>query len=310
MNIPGSLSIEEIKVLRQRWEAKEALSIRQAESSFKLFQLALKRDKVAMVSGIFLILVILVSIFAPWIAPYGFNEADPSLRLKGIGTPGHILGLDGQGRDILSRLIYGGRISLPIASIPVTVATTISLILGLIAGYYRKGLGEWIMRFLDIFYAFPTVMLAIAIAGILGPGMMNVMLSIIIVLIPYMTRVVYTATITVSEEEFIQAAKTFGSGDLRIIFREVLPNVISPILVYGTITMGLQIVFAAGLSFLGLGVQPPTADWGIMTAAGRSVLGIAPHVSTVPGVVLLLVALAFNLLGDGLRDALDPRLRI
>lgn len=306
----SSQELDAAREARRRWEVAEAKATKQAESSLRLFWIALKRDWLAVASAIFLILVALAAIFAPWIAPYSPYEADTSLRLKGISTPGHILGLDGQGRDILSRLIYGGRVSLPIALVPVAIATAISLVLGLVAGFYRRGIGEVIMRVLDVFYAFPTVMLAIAIAGILGPGMMNVMMSIIIVLIPFMTRVVYTTTITVSEEEFVEAARTWGANDFAIIFREILPNVMPPIIVYGTTTMGLQVVFAAGLSFLGLGVQPPIADWGIMTANGRSVLSIAPHVSTVPGVVLLLVALAFNLLGDGLRDALDPRLRL
>lgn len=294
---------------KEAWAAREA-RVARPESSLRLFWLALRRDKVAMASAIFLAAVVIVTVFAPLFAPYSPYAATPSLRLSPPGTEGHILGLDGQGRDILSRLIHGGRVSLPVAFIPVALATVISVALGLIAGYYRRGAGEVIMRVLDVFYAFPTVMLAIAIAGIMGPGMMNVMLSIVIVLIPYITRVVYTTTMVVAEEDFVQAARACGARDGHILFREILPNVLSPVIVYGTTTMGLQVVFAAGLSFLGLGVQPPIADWGIMTADGRSVLSGAPHVSVVPGVTLLLVALAFNLLGDGLRDALDPRLRI
>ena len=150
---------------RAEWQEREARAARRPESSLRLFWLALKRDKVAMASAIFLVLVVLVTIFAPWIAPYGPYEAETSLRLEGPFTEGHILGLDEQGRDILSRLIYGGRVSLPVALIPVAIATAISVVLGLIAGFYRRGLGEVIMRVLDIFYAFPTVMLAIAIAG-------------------------------------------------------------------------------------------------------------------------------------------------
>lgn len=294
---------------KEQWQARE-VRVARPESSLRLFWLALKRDKVAMASAVFLAVVVIVTIFAPVFAPYSPYEATPSLRLQPPGTEGHLLGLDGQGRDILSRLIYGGRVSLPVALIPVSIATLISVGLGLIAGYYRRGLGEVIMRVLDVFYAFPTVMLAIAIAGILGPGMTNVMLSIVIVLIPYITRVVYTTTMVVSEEDFVQAARASGATDGRILFREILPNVLSPVIVYGTTTMGLQVVFAAGLSFLGLGVQPPIADWGIMTADGRTVLSGAPHVSAIPGLMLLLVALAFNLVGDGLRDALDPRLRM
>ncbi|MGX1101145.1 ABC transporter permease [Amorphus sp. MBR-141] len=297
------------EAVRAEWREREA-KVARPESSLRLFWLALKRDKVAMVSAIFLAVVVVVTVFAPVIAPYSPYEADPSLRLQPPGTPGHLLGLDGQGRDILSRLIYGGRVSLPVALIPVSIATLISVALGLVAGFYRRGLGEVIMRVLDVFYAFPTVMLAIAIAGILGPGMANVMLSIVIVLIPYITRVVYTTTMVVSQEDFVQAARACGASNARILFREVLPNILSPVIVYGTTTMGLQVVFAAGLSFLGLGVQPPIADWGIMTADGRTVLSLAPHVSAIPGLMLLFVALAFNLVGDGLRDALDPRLRM
>jgi peptide/nickel transport system permease protein len=293
---------------RAEWEAREA-RVARPESSLRLFWLALKRDKVAMASAVFLAVVVIVTVFAPVFAPYSPYEANTALRLQPPGTEGHLLGLDGQGRDILSRLIYGGRVSLPVALIPVAIATLISVALGLVAGYYRRTVGEVIMRVLDVFYAFPTVMLAIAIAGILGPGMTNVMLSIIIVLIPYITRVVYTTTMVVAEEDFVQAARACGASDARILFREILPNILSPVIVYGTTTMGLQVVFAAGLSFLGLGVQPPIADWGIMTADGRTVLSGAPHVSAIPGVMLLLVALAFNLLGDGLRDALDPKLR-
>jgi peptide/nickel transport system permease protein len=295
---------------RRRWESSVADEALEAESSLRLFWTALKRDKLALAGGIFVVFVCLVAIAAPWISPYDPYEATTSLRLGPIGTPGHPLGLDGQGRDILTRLMWGGRVSIPIALVPVTVSTFISLLLGLIAGYFKGVVGELIMRVLDVFYAFPTVMLAIAIAGIMGPGMMNVMLSICIVLVPYITRVVYTTTLVVSEQEFVEAARACGASDLQIVFDQILPNVLSPIIVYGTTTMGLQIVFASGLSFLGLGVQPPIADWGIMTASGRDVLQIAPHVSTVPGVLLLLVALSFNLLGDGLRDALDPRLRL
>jgi len=295
---------------RRVWEAGEAARGQRPESALRLFGKALRRDRWALASGIFLLLVALASLVAPWISPYGPNEANPVLRLGGIGTPGHLLGLDQQGRDMLTRLLWGGRVALPMAFIPVAAATVVSLLLGMVAGYYRRGIGELVMRLLDILYAFPAVLLAIAIAGILGPGMTNVMISIFIVLLPYMTRVVYTSTLTVAEEDFVTAARSSGAGDASILLREILPNVTAPMIVYATLSLGLQVVFAAGLSFLGLGVQPPTADWGVMTSDGRSVLALAPHVSMVPGVLLLLVALSFNLLGDGLRDALDPKLRV
>ena len=302
--------IDRAELNRTQWtEREEALRAR-PESTLLLFWKALRRNRLALTGGIVLIAVVVLTVFAPVFAPQGPYVADPTLRLQPPGTPSHILGLDGQGRDILSRLIYGGRVSLPIALIPVAAATVVSLFLGIVAGYYRRGVGEFIMRLLDVFYAFPTVMLAIAIAGIMGPGMINIMLSIFIVLIPYMTRVNYTTTILVTEEEFVTAARACGAGDLHILLHDILPNVLPTTIVYATTSMGLQVVFAAGLSFLGLGVQPPIADWGIMTSDGRDVLSVAPHVSVIPGLVLLVVALAFNLVGDGLRDALDPKLRV
>lgn len=278
-------------------------------SQWRMTWRALRRDKAAVVGAIVIALVALAAIFAPWISPYDPNFTFPELRNAEPGTAGHILGLDGQGRDILSRLIWGGRISLPAALLPVLVATAISVILGLFAGYYQGWLGGVIMRIVDIFFAFPMVLLAVAVAGILGPGIVNVMLSISIVLIPYITRVVYTTAVEVSHQEFMEAARAAGARNFNLITEQMLPNVLSPTIVYATTIVGLMIVFASGLSFLGLGIQPPDAEWGVMTADGRGVLPIAPHVATIPGLLILVVALAFNALGDGLRDALDPHLR-
>jgi peptide/nickel transport system permease protein len=234
---------------------------------------------------------------------------DNSLRLAPIGTPGHLLGLDGQGRDILSRLIWGGRVSLAIALMPVTVASVLSVALGLIAGFFGGKVDMLIMRTLDVFFAFPAVLLAVAIAGVLGPGMLNVMLSITVVLVPYISRVAYMATVTVKNELFVDQARVCGAGPWQILFHYILPNTLSPVLVYGTTLVGIMIVLGAGLSFLGLGISPPTPDWGVMCSDGRNFLSVAPHVSAVPGAVLVFVAMSFNLLGDGLRDALDPKLR-
>lgn len=272
-----------------------------------IFWRGIRKDKLALIGGFLVLIACLVSIFAPYIAPYDPTIGDGSMRLLPPGTKGHILGLDDQGRDILSRLIWGGRISLASAIFPVSLAFGFSLFLGLIAGYSSGKLGELIMRILDVLFAFPSVLFAIAIAAVLGPGIMTIMLSILLVLIPYMTRVVYTATVNEKTKEYVEAAKAMGANRIEIIFKEILPNVLPDLIVYSTTLIGVMIVFGSGLSFLGLGIQPPYADWGKMTADGMKVLTQgAPHVATIPGLIILIVSTAFNWLGDGLRDALDP----
>lgn len=268
---------------------------------------ALRRDKAAVVSIGILVFLTLVAVFAPLLAPYDPLDGDASQRLEGIGTPGHLLGLDGQGRDILSRLIYGGRYSLTVAVLPVLAAAPIALLIGMFAGYFGGRSGNAVMRVLDVLFAFPVVLLAIAIAAVLGPGLSNVMLAIGITMVPYMARVVYTATVQESAKEYVEAARAAGATQAQILRQQLMPNVLSPLVVYGTSLCGLMIVLAAGLSFLGVGVTPPAPDWGVMTSDGRSVLleGYG-HVATIPGLVILVAALAFNLIGDGIRDALDP----
>ncbi|MCC3264801.1 ABC transporter permease [Arthrobacter gengyunqii] len=269
---------------------------------------AFGRDKAALVSLTVLLLVGMAALFAPLLAPHDPLVGDASQRLAPPLTPGHILGVDGQGRDILSRLLYGGRYSLGVAIVPVLLAFPLALAIGLFAGAGRTRLGSAMMRALDAVFAFPIVLLALAIAAVIGGGMSNVMLAIFITLIPYMARVAYTAAVQESGKEYIEAARCQGASNAHILFRELLPNVMSPLVVYATANCGLMIVVGAGLSFLGVGIQPPTPDWGVMTADGNQVLleGYA-HVATVPGLAILLAAVAFNLLGDGLRDALDPR---
>ncbi|MFC4754457.1 ABC transporter permease [Dietzia aurantiaca] len=269
---------------------------------------AFMRDRMAAVAAIVLILTVAVAIFAPILSPYDPTIGDSERRLEGPGTEGHLLGLDGQGRDILSRLIWGTRYSLSVAVFPVLIVLPIALLIGLIAGYLKGRVGATLMRLLDVLFAFPLVLLAIALAAVLGAGFGNVMLAISISLIPYLARVAYTSTIQESSREYVEAARAGGARTPEILFKELLPNVVSPLLVYATTLCGLMVVLAAGLSFLGVGIIPPTPDWGIMTADGASVLleGHA-HVATIPGFAILVVALSFNLLGDGVRDALDPR---
>jgi peptide/nickel transport system permease protein len=279
-------------------------------SGLHLALLALSKDKLALAGTIVTLLAIFISILAPWISPYDPNESDMTAgRLAPVLTPGHLFGTDGQARDILSRLIWGGRVSLPIAAVPIVLSSVLGLILGLIAGWRPGVLSAIIMRSLDVIFAFPAVLLAVAIGAILGPGMLNASLSMAIVLLPYVARIVYVETIRLRGSTFVEAARVCGMGDMGILTREVFPNVLSPIIVYGTTALGGMVVFAAGLSFLGVGVQPPAADWGIMASDGRDVLLSAPWVSLLPGATIVIVAVALNFAGDGLRDALDPRLR-
>ena len=220
-----------------------------------------------------------------------------------------MLGTDEQGRDILSRLIWGGRASLMVGILPTVTAGLVALLLGLLAGDLGGLVDHVIMRALDVFFAFPLVLLAIAIVGIIGPGMNNQMFALAVVLVPYSTRVVRTATLSVKHLEFVEAARALGASRRRLIGRHLLPNVLPPLLVYTSTLVGMMIVASAGLSFLGLGVQPPTPDWGVMVGNGRLVLYRAAHVATIPGIVIVVAALAFNFVGDGLREALDPRAR-
>jgi ABC-type dipeptide/oligopeptide/nickel transport system permease subunit len=278
-------------------------------SEWRIFWEAFSRDRLALGAAAFIVLVAVASLLAPVLSPYDPTVGDNSLRLAPLGTPGHWFGLDGQGRDILSRLMWGGRVSLIIALLPVAVASAVSVLLGLVAGFFGGKIDMIIMRTLDVFFAFPAVLLAVAIAGVLGPGMLNVMLSLTIVLIPYISRVAYMATVTVKNELFVDQARVSGARPRQILFHHILPNTLSPVIVYGSTLVGIMIVLGAGLSFLGLGISPPQPDWGIMCADGRNFLSVAPHVSAVPGIILILVAMSFNIVGDGLRDALDPKLR-
>ncbi|MDH7787131.1 ABC-type dipeptide/oligopeptide/nickel transport system permease subunit [Ochrobactrum sp. 19YEA23] len=268
----------------------------------------LTRDRLVLASLVFILAVVAVSVAAPWIAPYDPNVADAALRLAPLGTPDHVLGVDAQGRDILSRVIWGGRSSLLVSVLPVGAAVLLSIALGLAAGYKGGKLAAFIMRVIDLAFAFPMVLLAIGLATAFGPGLWTVGLTIIFSATPYLTRVVYAEVRAERDKEYVEAAQALGASQFEIVFREILPNVATSVLVYGTTMVGGMIVFSAGLSFLGLGAQPPTADWGRMVSEGSKVLILgSAHVATVPALVIVAVALAFNWLGDGLRDLLDPR---
>jgi peptide/nickel transport system permease protein len=280
-----------------------------ARSSVYFMWRALIADRFAMLGAGLIVMFVLAALFAPWLAPYGPDDADPALRLKGLGTPGHPLGLDNHGRDVLSRVIHGTRYSLVAGVTPVVLGALIAIPLGLVAAYYER-IGHLIMRAMDILFAFPMVLLAIMLAFFLGPGLENLIIALIVVLVPYNTRVVYVQALAERDSGYVEAARAAATSDLRIMFVEMLPHVVAASVVYSMTIVGTIIVTAAGLSFLGLGVQPPTPEWGIMTSEGRTVLHIAPHASTVPGIAIFLLVIGFNLVGDSLRDALDPRTRL
>jgi peptide/nickel transport system permease protein len=259
--------------------------------------------------AVFLLVVALVSLLAPVLAPRDPIETNLAQRLVPIGTPGYPLGADELGRDILSRLIWGGRISLLVGFGAVMVAMALGVMIGLLAGYFGGWLDSFFMRLIDILLAFPAILLAITIVASLGPGLRNAMLAVAIVGIPYYARIVRGSVLSLREQEFVQAARVIGASDGRIIFQHVFPNTLAPLIVAATLDVGWFIMAAAGLSFLGLGAQPPTAEWGVMLSTGRQFIRNAPHLSILPGSAIFLVVLALNFLGDGLRDALDPRLR-
>ncbi|MDQ2765019.1 MAG: ABC transporter permease [Pseudomonadota bacterium] len=268
---------------------------------------AFARDRAALFAASFLLVVLAAVLLAPLISPFDPNVANDQLRFAPPLTGGHLLGTDQQGRDMLARLLWGGRVSLVVGIVPVLIASAAGLLLGLVAGYAGGIVDQVIMRTLDVLFAFPMVLLAIAIAGVLTPGIFTEIIAISIVLIPYVGRLARTATLAVTAMPFIEAARAAGASRASLLARYITPNVLPPLVVYATTLAGLMIVVGSGLSFLGLGVQPPTADWGAMVADGRVVLRRAAHVTLLPGLVIVLVSVAFNFLGDGLNDALDPR---
>lgn len=266
------------------------------------------RDKLTIFSGVVLIAVIVCAVFAPFLAPANPYEQNLGERRKGPSEK-HWLGTDEYGRDILSRLIYGARNTLFIGILSVAIGLVFGSILGLVAGYYGGIADNIIMRLMDLMLAFPYFLLAILIVATLGPGMVNSTIAIGIASVPTYSRVVRGSVLSIREKAFVQAVEALGSGDLRIIFSHVLPNILAPIIVVGSLGLARGILGGAGLGFLGLGAQPPAPEWGVMLSGGRAYLTTSPHICVFPGTALALLVLAFNLSGDTLRDILDPRLK-
>lgn len=253
-------------------------------------------------------LIILAALLAPWLGlpdPVRGSLVD---RLKPPLTPGHLLGTDEFGRDLLSRVIWGARISLGVGFLAVAIAAVAGVTLGLVSGYIGRQFDFWTQRFIDLLLAFPYILLALMIVAILGPGLLNTMLAIAIAGIPYYVRIARGSALALREREFVEAAEAAGASTAWILVRHVLANSLSPIVVAATLDVGFMIMAAAGMSFLGLGAQPPLAEWGVMLSNGRQFLRVAPWVSLVPGAMVFLVVLALNLLGDRVRDLLDPRM--
>ena len=268
----------------------------------------LKRNRAAIVGGVIVAIFVLVAVLAPLIAPFPPNEGDLGKRLQPPGRE-NLLGTDALGRDMLSRVIYGARISLQIQVVAVLIALVLGTVLGMVGGYYSGFVDNLLMRVMDILLAFPGIFLAIAIIAVLGPGLVNLMLAAGIYSVPQFARIVRGSVLSLKEKEFVEAARAAGESDFSILFRYLLPNSMAPIIIQTTLRMATVLLTASGLSFLGLGVQPPTAEWGAMLSTARSYIITAPHAATVPGLAIMFVVMGFNLFGDGLRDALDPRLR-
>lgn len=268
----------------------------------------LRRDKLTLFFALLLALVFLSAIFAPWLAPADPYATSMLRRLTPIGTPGYPLGADELGRDMLTRLLYGGRLSLLMGILPVVNATVAGCILGLIAGFFGGRVNMAIMRAMDVFYAFPSVLLAIAIAGALGAGVVNTIVSLTVVFIPPITRITESVTTRIRKQDFVEAARATGAGNLSLIRVHVLGNVLAPVLIYASSLVSISIILAAGLSFLGLGATPPEPEWGLMLNTLRDAIFVSPWVAVVPGVMIFITSMSFNMLSDGLRHAMDVRM--
>ena len=266
------------------------------------------RNKPAMICLVLLILLVLCAIFADVIAPYGPD--DQNLRAKLIAPCAEYpFGTDDYGRDILSRVIYGSRPSLLVAAISVSISCLVGTVIGCLAGFYGKVTDNVLMRLVDVLQSIPSMLLAISIAAMLGNGLVNAMIAVGIGAIPGYARLVRASILSIKEQEYIEASRSVGASDFHIIFSHVLPNCLAPIIVQATMSIARAITAAAGLSFIGLGVQPPTPEWGSMLSAGRAILRQYPHVVVFPGLAIMLTVFCINIFGDGLRDTLDPKLK-
>jgi dipeptide transport system permease protein len=278
------------------------------------FWTAFSANRGAVIGLATIVLLLFVALFAPWIAPHAPNETNSAVFLlppawQQGGSVSYLLGTDAIGRDILSRLMYGARLSLSIGAAVVALSVVVGVVLGLVAGFFRGVLEIAIMRMMDIVLTMPSLLMAIVIVAILGPGLINAMVAVAIVVLPHYVRITRAAVIAEISRDYVTAARVSGAGTLRLMFREVLPNCAAPLIVQASLGISTAILDAAALGFIGLGAQPPSPEWGTMLADAREFVLRAWWVVTFPGLAILAAVLAFNLLGDGLRDALDPKLK-
>ncbi|WP_430790354.1 ABC transporter permease [Virgibacillus flavescens] len=267
------------------------------------------KNKLAVFGLIVITLLIILALFAPLLVSHGPLEQNLQETELGIGAENHFLGTDNYGRDMWSRLVYGARISLIVGLASVFFGLIGGLTLGLLGGYYRK-IDGFVMRIVDLLFAFPGILLAMLIIAMLGTSLINVVIAISIWSIPGCARIVRGSVLSIKKQEYILAMKSLGASDRRIILKHILPNCMAPIIVFATMRMGTAILSTSALSFLGLGAQPPTPEWGAMIAAGQDFMWSAPHMSIIPGVAIMLTIFSFNVVGDGLRDALDPNMEL
>jgi peptide/nickel transport system permease protein len=268
----------------------------------------LRRHRLGMFGATIVMILIFTAIFGPYLAPYDPNKIDFSVRFSGPSLA-HPLGTDDFGRDTLSRIMHGARVSLQVGIIAVSIAATVGTLLGMVAGYSGRIVDEVIMRAMDILFAFPAILLAIAILAALGKGVTNAMIAIGIVYIPIFARIARGAVLSVRGEEFVESARAIGARDTRILFRHIFPNSLAPLIVEVTLSLAFAILAEAALSFFGLGTQPPDPSWGRMLSEGRAYFRQSAWMGIFPGLAIMLTVMGFNFLGDGLRDSLDPRLK-
>jgi peptide/nickel transport system permease protein len=279
----------------------------QARGFWRKVLVRMLRDRVAIVCMVILAAIVLSAIFAPLLAPADPYKTSMLRRLLPPGSKGYLLGTDELGRDMVSRLLYGGRVSISMGLAPVAVATLIGGVLGVVAGFYGRHVNMVIMRVIDVFYAFPSVLLAVAMAGVLGSGIFNSLISLTLVFIPPIARIAESVTTQVRNQDFVEAARATGASSARIIREHVLANVTGPILTYASSLVSVAIIISSGLSFLGLGAAPPIADWGLMLNTLRQAVYVAPINAVLPGIMIFATSVSFNLLSDSLRSAMDMR---